>query len=111
MSKKPLLLLIVLFVFGSVAAFAFDGYVAITNDTGFTIFQVFVSHESDDFWGEDLLGTDVLLDGETIEIDLFDYPTSIFDVQVIDEDGDTYTFFGVDVAYEDIVVTLDALDL
>ena len=34
----------------------------------------------------------------------------IFDIRLKDEDGDTYTFWKVDVSRQDITVTLDDLD-
>lgn len=90
--------------------FAFDGYVDITNDTGFTIYYIQVSHESDEYWGDDMLGDDYLMDGDTYRVYLSGHQSSIFDIRVEDEDGDTYTFIAVDVEENDIVVTLDNLD-
>ena len=101
--------LVLLFVMAC-GLFAFEGYVDITNDTGFDIYYVYVSHESNNGWGEDQLGSDVLFDGETYRVYVSGDKTSIYDIMVEDEDGDTYTFYGVDVEIEDITVTLDDLD-
>jgi hypothetical protein len=92
------------------ALFAFDGYVDITNETGFTIYYVYVSHESDEFWGDDMLGDDYLESGDTYRVYLSGHSTSIFDIMLEDEDGDTYTFETVDVEQDDVLVTLDDLD-
>jgi hypothetical protein len=100
-----------LFLFLAAISFAFDGYVDIVNQTGYTINYIYVSHESHDTWGDDMLGdSSVLPDGKTYRVYLTGQPSSIFDVMVEDEDGDTYTFLGIDVELEDVVVTLDDLD-
>lgn len=110
MFRKVLLsLLLAVFVLGPI--FAFDGYVDITNNTGFTIYYIYVSHHSSEDWEDDVLGDEILPDGETYRVNLTGYPDSIFDILIEDEDGDTYTFWGVDVAYEDVIVTLDDLDM
>ena len=92
------------------ALFAFDGYVDITNETGFTIYYVFVSHESDDYWGDNMLGGDYLNDGDTYRVYLSGHPTSVFDIMMKDEEGDTYSFYDVDIEQEDIIVSLANLD-
>ncbi len=83
------------------ALFAFDGYVDITNETGFTIYYAYVSHESDEFWGDDMLGDDYLENGDTYRVYLSGHSSSIFDIMLEDEDGDTYTFETVDVEQDD----------
>jgi hypothetical protein len=34
----------------------------------------------------------------------------MFDIRLVDEDGDKYTFWNVDVSKRDLTVTLDDLD-
>ena len=109
MSKKALSLLVV-FLLTSVAVFAFDGYIEVTNDTGYDIYFLYISHEDSPTWEEDVLGADILEYGETVRVDVTGYPSSIFDVRAEDEDGDTYTIWGVDIALYDLVLTLDDLD-
>jgi hypothetical protein len=107
--KIILLLLLGAFVLGSAAAF--DGYVDIINETGYTIFYIYVSHHSSEDWEDDVLGDEVLSDGETYRVRLNGYPDSIFDILIEDEDGDTYTFWGVDVSVEDVTVTIADMDM
>ena len=38
------------------------------NKTGLTIVELYVSPTSDDSWGDDILGQDVLKDGEDVDI-------------------------------------------
>jgi len=108
--RKIMTILLLLLLLGSAALIAEDYYVEVKNSTGFDIFFLYVSPEYSDEWEEDVLEDDILADGDTITVYLYDYSTSIFDIQAEDEDGDTYTIFGVDVAYDDLEITLDDLD-
>jgi hypothetical protein len=87
-----------------------DFHVEVFNATGYTILFLQVSPASADSWEEDVLGDDVLAPGTSRRVDLFGYDSPIFDVRATDEDGDTYSFFGIDVSEQDVVVTLDDLD-
>jgi len=107
--RKFTLLLIALFLM-TTGLFAFDGYVDITNQTGYTIYYVYVSNENDEYWGDDMLGDDYLYDGDTKRVYLSGHPSSVFDIMVEDEEGDTYSFYSVDVELTDINVTLANLD-
>lgn len=107
---KRIVLVVLLCSLVAGLALAFDGYVDITNKTGYTIYYIYVSHHLEEEWGEDLLGTEVLLDGDTFRVTLTDYPDSIFDILIEDEDGDTYTYWKVDVEMHDVEVTLADLD-
>lgn len=60
------------------------------NETGVVISELYVSpHQSND-WEEDVLGQDVLLDGEEVDI-LFSPRTKpkLWDIKVVDKDGDS----------------------
>lgn len=92
------------------SAQAADFYVEITNRTGYTIFYIYVSPDSSDDWEEDVLGKEVLTDGAARRIDLKGYKSPIFDIRLVDEDGDSYTFWDVDVSKQDITATLSDLD-
>ena len=61
-------------------------------------------------WGEDVLGSEILRSGDSFWVDLDNYPSSIFDVKAEDEDGDTYTIFGIDASIDDLTLTLSDLD-
>lgn len=91
-------------------AAAADYYVDITNKTGYTIMYVYVSPDHSDSWEEDVLGKDVLAAGERRRINLYGYKSPIFDIKVVDSDGDSYTFWDVDVSREDVTVTLKDID-
>ena len=89
---------------------AADYYVDITNRTGYTIYYMYVSPEDSKSWEEDVLGSDVLMNGDTRRVTLTGYKSPLFDIRLVDEDDDSYTFWNVDVSTRDIVVTLDNLD-
>jgi hypothetical protein len=100
----------VLLVAASHIAVAGDYYVEITNKTGYTIMYMYVSPDNSDSWEEDVLGEDVLASGKTQRVNLTGYKSPIFDIRLVDEDGDKYTFWDVDVSTRDITVTLSDLD-
>ncbi|MEN1727637.1 MAG: hypothetical protein AAGJ52_04280 [Pseudomonadota bacterium] len=107
---KPFVLLCLLTL--AVSASAQEDYVIdITNNTGYTVMFLNVSPASTDEWEEDVMGDEVLMDGDTFRLLLEGYDSPIFDVRLIDEDGDTYTFMGVDVSVDDLEVTLADLDI
>lgn len=91
-------------------AVAADYYVDISNQTGHTIMYMYVSPGDAKSWEEDVLGDDVLAHGRTQRVNLRGYNSPIFDIRLIDQDGDTYTFWNVDVSKRDLTVTLGDLD-
>jgi len=92
------------------AAVAADYYVEITNRTGYTIMYMYVSPAKSESWEEDVLGDDVMPDGETRRVDLTGCKSPVFDIRLVDEDGDKYTFWNVNVSERDLTVTLDDID-
>lgn len=109
MSFQRLALTLCLLLF-AVMAHARDYYVDITNETGYTVYYLYVSPEHASSWEEDVLGSDVMPSGTTRRVTLQGYKSPLFDIRLIDEDDDTYTFWGVDVSRRDLVVTLEDLD-
>tara|TARA_Y100001968_G_scaffold17252_1_gene13701 strand:- start:1733 stop:2131 length:399 start_codon:yes stop_codon:yes gene_type:complete len=110
MIKKALALFAVLFLFSGPATADFDGYVEVTNNTGYDIYYLYVSHAKSKSWEEDVLDDDILPDGHTVRVNLRGAKSSIFDIRAKDEDGDTYTVWEIDVARDDVVFTLDDMD-
>jgi hypothetical protein len=106
---RTFLLSIALMMCASVASAA-DYYVDINNRTGYTILQVFVSPAKASDWEEDVLGREVLADNDSRRITLSGYNSSVFDIKLVDTDGDTYTFWNVDVARQDITARSSDMD-
>jgi hypothetical protein len=109
-SKIKLAAAAVLLIGVNAVALAADYYVEITNKTGYTIMYMYVSPAKSDSWEEDVLGDDTMASGETRRVNLTGYKSPMFDIRLVDEDGDKYTFWNVDVSKVDLTVTLDDLD-
>lgn len=88
----------------------FSGDVRVSNQTGYDIWYLYVSHDDSDTWGDDKLGSSILRDGDSFTVDLDDYPSSIFDIRAVDEDDDSYTFYSIDVAAQDLTIRLSDID-
>jgi len=91
-------------------ALAQSYYVDITNRTGFVITHIYVSPAESTSWEADVLGNKVLAKGATQRVTLNGYRSPIFDIRLVDEDGDTYTYWKVDVSKRDIVARPEHLD-
>jgi len=108
--KKVILTGLFLFI----AVFAINAQdlpsINILNNTGYTIYYIYVSPSESDFWGDDVLGDEILLDGETFTYQL-PYPLSsvnVYDILLEDEDGDSYFQWALDLARNPrIVFTFD----
>ena len=102
--------LFALIVACNTTAVAFDGYVEVTNNTGFDIYYLYVSPGKAKSWEEDVLEEDILRNGQTVRVTVNGAKSEIFDIRVEDEDGDTYTLWDVDISERDVTFTLDDLD-
>ncbi len=83
--------------------------VVITNDLGsWDIFFVYVD-PSDSPWGEDRLGIEILEQDDEITVWV---DPGIYDLRAEDEDGDTYTLWGVEIEVDGYYwfVTLEDMD-
>ena len=109
-AKLKVAVVAVLLLGVSAAAVAADYYVDITNRTGYTIMYMYVSPAKSDSWEEDVLGKEVLPDGQTRRVTLTGFRSPVFDIRLVDSDGDKYTFWNVNVSERDVVVTLGDLD-
>lgn len=109
-AKVRLVVAAAMLLCASAAALAGDYYVEITNKTGYTIMYMYVSPAKSDSWEEDVLGDDVLPSGKSQRVNLTGYKSPMFDIRLVDEDGDKYTFWGVNVSTDDITVTIGDLD-
>ena len=71
------------------------GTIEITNGTdGWDVWYVYISPSSSSSWGDDWLGSEIMYDGETWEFDVTD---GVYDIRLIDEDGDEYIRWNVPV--------------
>lgn len=87
-----------------------DAPITFVNELGdWTIWYAY-GDPSDGPWGEDRLGTELLEPGE--EITFYVPAGDTYDFKVEDEDGDTYTLWGIDVAEDGFYweITLEDMD-
>lgn len=85
--------------------------VTISNDLGdWTIYYAYCSPSSHTTWGDDRLGSEIISPGESFTF--YVQPGIDYDIQLEDEDGDTYTRFDVPMSDSGYywAVTLDDLD-
>ena len=89
----------------------YGGSVDIVNSTGHTLWEIFVSHENSSEWEENVLNNDeVLADGESFTVYLKGYASPIFDIQAVDQDDDSYTYYGVDISEYNVEFTIEDID-
>ena len=74
--------------------------VAIVNNTGFECYELYIKPASDQGWGNDLLGAEILPNGQSIRVKLI-IPlgiADIYDIRMVDIDNDTYTKYRLHLA-------------
>ena len=71
--------------------------VTVQNNTGVDIFGLYASTVDTDNWEEDILGTEVLCDGDSIVIN-FSYPEdeTMWDFAMKDSEDNMIEFYGLD---------------
>jgi hypothetical protein len=68
----------------------------LVNRTGLTISELYVSAAQSDDWEEDILGVDVLPDGESVTIHFAPKERAkVWDLMIVDEDGDQVVWEGL----------------
>lgn len=68
------------------------------NESNVTIYYVYVSPSNTSEWGDDVLGADVLLSGDSVNI-VFNYfdGTCLYDIKVVGENGEEGFLYSVDL--------------
>ena len=90
------------------AAAADAGEITVVNRTGKPIYSLFISPVDSEDWEEDVLGVDVLPDGEAVHVAFTGYADDqcSFDVLATNEDGDEWLLPDVDLcSVSEVVVT------
>jgi S1-C subfamily serine protease len=86
------------------------GSVVIRNATPHTLLYVYISPVSDRNWGEDKLGSDVILAGASRRVRLPDTQAAYFDVRAEDAEGNTYTFMRFEARQLTLTISLGDRD-
>ena len=81
---------------------------SIVNNLGTPISEVYISESINQDWGENLLGTSVLENEKTLEIEFSGAPTStsVFDIDVITNGGTEYQFSSIDLNTAEVVTLM-----
>ena len=69
--------------------------ITVRNRTGYMIYYLYVSPTTNDNWGQDLLGNDVLSSGSDFTVR--GEAGVRYDFRAVDEDGDSYTRMNIDL--------------
>lgn len=97
---------IVAVMLAAVAAFSGDQDFTLVNETGLTINEIYCSPTTTKDWEEDVLGVDVLANGEEVEISFSrDEDACDWDLMIVDEDGDKIYWTDFDLC-EAMTITL-----
>ena len=72
---------------GTTSAGKKDSVVNIRNDSDWEIHELYMSSSDDDEWGVDQLDEDII-DANGGRFQLSGIPCDVYDIQVVDEDGD-----------------------
>lgn len=67
----------------------------LTNGTGYPIKHVYIDENSSDSWTDDILGRDILNDGESVQVQFGKGDKGcMWDMKVVYDDGDTAVWHG-----------------
>ena len=76
----------------------------LVNATGVDVFKLFISETGNDDWEEDVLGQDVLLDGDRIAVQFSGRSSCLWDMMVTDEDDNAVVWSGINLCKASVVV-------
>jgi len=79
----------------TVPTFAKNATVKVINQSKWEIHHLYLSSSTEEEWGPDQLGEDVLTKGDSMTIT--DIPCDEYDIKVVDEDGDECIIEAVDL--------------
>lgn len=78
-------------------AFAGAQDFVLVNNTGADIYVVNISPTSTNDWEEDILGSDILEDGEEVRVNFGVGRTRYWDIQAVFEDDSTISWYKIDL--------------
>ena len=98
MKNLTLSVLMAVVLFFAVAVMAGDQDFELVNETGLTIDEFYCSPVETNSWEEDVLGVDVLEDGDSVEITFSrDEEACDWDLKIVDEEGDEIYWRSIDL--------------
>lgn len=76
----------------------------LVNKTGYTISEVYVSSAKTDDWEEDVMGRDVLEDGDRVQISFpYKEKSCVWDLKVVYDDGEEAVWNGFDLCRTSVI--------
>ncbi len=106
-SFKIWLMTAVLMVACASVSFAGVQDFTLVNNTGRVIHQINVSASNSDYWYDDILGSDVLMNGDGTEVTFGDSDERYWDIRAIFDDGSDIYWQNIDL-FNVIQVTLNS---
>lgn len=97
------------FTLTGLAAAADTSDVSMQNNSAWNINELYLSAVDVQEWGDDQLGEHVIANGETFK--LSGVPCDVYDVRLVDEDGDACIVGGVKLCGSDSAWTISDEDL
>lgn len=89
----------ILLLFGAIlcyaSAFAQNSDFIVTNNSYWTIDQMYLSPTSNDAWGDDQLESEIIPSYSKYELKAV--PCDVYDIKFLDEDGDECILVGVEI--------------
>ncbi|MBQ9376617.1 MAG: hypothetical protein IJU05_02285 [Schwartzia sp.] len=82
--------------FASVAFAGAQDFILV-NNTGFPIYKVNVSAASTNQWEEDILGSQILNNGESLQVNFGVGNQQYWDINAVFEDGSSIAWYGIDL--------------
>ena len=83
---------LLLLLMAASCAFAGPQDFVLVNNTGVEIHGVHIAPSESDNWGQDILGDQILEDGQTLTVQFTAQSAELWDIRVLDEDGDALDF-------------------
>ncbi len=78
-------------------AFAGAQDFVLVNNTGYPIYVVNVSAASTNSWEEDILGSQILGNGQAVQVNFGVGNQQYWDIQAVFEDGSSLAWYGIDL--------------
>lgn len=94
---KVLVLAAMLVMAYASVAFAGAQDFVLVNNTGYPIYYVNVSPSGTSDWEEDILGSTVLMSGESVQVNFGAGSTQYWDIQATFEDGSGLAWYNIDL--------------
>lgn len=76
----------------------------LVNETGVEIYSLYISETGNAEWEEDVLGKNVLPDGERLEIEFDGRSACLWDIMVTDDEDNTVEWTAINLCESSVVV-------